>query len=86
MLLQICEWSCLRANFLFHQSERFRLTQLSLQWTLACNYRTGLKLSTYFSAIKLHWMIKHYHEVAAAHEADDLMFGTIDSWIVYVSP
>ncbi|KAF8333443.1 uncharacterized protein EI90DRAFT_3015345 [Cantharellus anzutake] len=44
---------------------------------------TGLQLSTYFSAIKLHWMIKHYPDVAAAHEADDLLFGTIDSWVVY---
>ncbi|KAF8310266.1 glycerol kinase [Clavulina sp. PMI_390] len=44
---------------------------------------TGLKLSTYFSAIKLHWMIKNYPEVAAAHEADDLLFGTVDSWVLY---
>lgn len=46
--------------------------------------RTGLKLSTYFSAIKLHWMIKNHPEVAAAHEADDLAFGTVDSWVLYV--
>lgn len=44
---------------------------------------TGLKLSTYFSAIKLHWMIKNYPAVAAAHEADDLAFGTVDSWVLY---
>ncbi|KAJ6620670.1 glycerol kinase [Mycena sp. CBHHK59/15] len=30
---------------------------------------TGLPLSTYFSAIKLRWMIDNYPDVAAAHEA-----------------
>ncbi|TFK39928.1 glycerol kinase [Crucibulum laeve] len=44
---------------------------------------TGLPLSTYFSAIKLRWMIDHYPEVAKAHEADDLLFGTVESWVAY---
>jgi hypothetical protein len=30
-------------------------------------------------------MIDHYPEVAAAHEADDLLFGTVESWVAYVS-
>ena len=46
---------------------------------------TGIPLSTYFSAIKLRWMLDHHSEVREAHEQDDLMFGTIDSWVVYVS-
>ncbi|KAL1711974.1 hypothetical protein EV715DRAFT_278264 [Schizophyllum commune] len=44
---------------------------------------TGLPLSTYFSAIKLRWMIDHYPRVHVAHEMDDLLFGTIESWLVY---
>ncbi|KAF8623204.1 hypothetical protein AX15_006442 [Amanita polypyramis BW_CC] len=44
---------------------------------------TGLPISTYFSAIKLRWMIDHYPEVATAHESDDLLFGTVESWIAY---
>ncbi|KAF9054464.1 glycerol kinase [Panaeolus papilionaceus] len=44
---------------------------------------TGLPLSTYFSAIKLRWMIDNSPEVRAAHEADDLLFGTVESWIAY---
>ncbi|KAJ7894368.1 glycerol kinase [Mycena leptocephala] len=44
---------------------------------------TGLPLSTYFSAIKLRWMIDNYPDVAAAHEADDLAFGTVESWVLY---
>jgi glycerol kinase len=46
---------------------------------------TGIPLSTYFSAIKLRWMIDHHSEVHQAHEEDDLMFGTVDTWLVYVS-
>lgn len=48
-------------------------------------HSTGIPLSTYFSAIKLRWMIDHHKEVHDAHESDDLMFGTVDTWLVYVS-
>lgn len=51
---------------------------------LTLNYSTGLPLSTYFSAIKLRWMIDNYPEVGKAHEEDDLLFGTIESWVAYV--
>ncbi|WVQ96697.1 glycerol kinase [Kwoniella sp. CBS 9459] len=44
---------------------------------------TGIPLSTYFSAIKLRWMLDHQRPVHDAHEADDLMFGTVDTWLVY---
>ena len=30
-------------------------------------------------------MIDHHKEVHEAHESDDLMFGTVDTWLVYVS-
>lgn len=46
---------------------------------------TGIPLSTYFSAIKLRWMLEHHQAVFEAHEKDDLAFGTVDSWLVYVS-
>lgn len=46
---------------------------------------TGLQLSTYFSAIKVRWMIDNYPEVAKAHEEDDMLFGTVESWVAYVS-
>ncbi|KAI0793771.1 glycerol kinase [Fomes fomentarius] len=44
---------------------------------------SGLNVSTYFSAIKLRWMIDHHENVRKAHEEDDLLFGTVESWIVY---
>ena len=47
--------------------------------------RTGLPISTYFSAVKLRWMVDHYPQVSEAHKSDDLLFGTVESWIAYVS-
>ena len=47
-------------------------------------HRTGLPLSTYFSAIKLRWMLDNWVAVSQAHDADDLLFGTVESWIAYV--
>ncbi|KAG6864851.1 hypothetical protein C0991_006792 [Blastosporella zonata] len=44
---------------------------------------TGLPLSTYFSAIKLRWMIDNHSDVSKAHEEDDLLFGTVESWVAY---
>lgn len=45
---------------------------------------TGIQLSTYFSGIKLKWMIDHDPVVRKAHEADELLFGTVESWVIYV--
>ena len=44
---------------------------------------SGLPLSTYFSAVKLRWMIDHVPQVKKALKEDRLSFGTIDSWILY---
>ncbi|KAL7753372.1 Glycerol kinase [Sorochytrium milnesiophthora] len=44
---------------------------------------TGLPLSTYFSAIKLRWMLDHSEQVRQAHSDGRLRFGTVDSWLIY---
>jgi len=44
---------------------------------------TGIPLSTYFSAIKLRWMLDHYPAVKEAHDSGDLAFGTVDTWLMY---
>ncbi len=44
--------------------------------------RTGLPLSTYFSALKLQWILDHLDDPAAA-ERGDLLFGTMDSFLVW---
>lgn len=43
--------------------------------------RTGLLLDPYFSATKMRWMIENEEAVRAAGDA--LMFGTIESWLVF---
>ena len=44
---------------------------------------SGLPLSTYFSAVKLKWMIDNVTAVEEALKDGRLSFGTIDSWITY---
>ncbi|KAJ1340479.1 glycerol kinase [Batrachochytrium salamandrivorans] len=43
----------------------------------------GLPLSTYFSAVKLRWLLDNIEAVQRADAEDRLMFGTIDSWLIY---
>jgi len=45
--------------------------------------KCGLPLATYFSATKLVWLLENVPEVAAAGASGDLMFGTVDSWLVW---
>jgi glycerol kinase len=42
---------------------------------------TGLLLDPYFSASKIAWALEHMPEVREA--GDDLMVGTVESWLVY---
>ena len=44
---------------------------------------TGLVLDPYFSATKLRWLLDHVKGAAAAAEAGELCWGTIDSWLVF---
>lgn len=46
-------------------------------------HKTGLPISTYFSAVKLRWLmdnVKEVHEAVVSHRA---MFGTVDSWLIW---
>jgi glycerol kinase len=43
----------------------------------------GLPLSTYFSAVKLRWLIDNVPIVAEKLRAGRLSFGTVDSWLMY---
>lgn len=45
--------------------------------------KCGLPLATYFSATKLSWLLSNVPEVQAALEEGQLMFGTVDTWLVY---
>ena len=45
---------------------------------------TGLPISTYFSAIKLKWLMEHVAEVKQAVEEKRALFGTVDTWVMWV--
>lgn len=45
--------------------------------------RTGLPLASYFSALKLQWLLDEVPQARALAESGDALFGTIDSWLVW---
>ncbi|MCB9138351.1 MAG: glycerol kinase GlpK [Caldilineaceae bacterium] len=45
--------------------------------------RTGLPLATYFSGLKVRWLMENAREALAAVAAGDALFGTVDTWLVY---
>ncbi|XP_036349661.2 glycerol kinase-like [Ochotona princeps] len=45
--------------------------------------KTGLPLSTYFSAVKLRWLLDNVRKVQQAVEEKRALFGTIDSWLIW---
>lgn len=44
---------------------------------------TGLVLDAYFSGTKLNWILENVEGARAAAEQGDLLFGTIDTWILW---
>ena len=45
--------------------------------------RTGLLLDAYFSATKIRWILDHVEGAQARAERGELLFGTIDSWLIW---
>ncbi|CAG5934311.1 unnamed protein product [Menidia menidia] len=46
-------------------------------------HKTGLPISTYFSAVKLRWLMDNVDEVHEAVVSHRAMFGTVDSWLIW---
>ncbi|XP_007541625.1 glycerol kinase-like isoform X1 [Poecilia formosa] len=46
-------------------------------------HKTGLPISTYFSAVKLRWLLDNVEAVQQAVLSKRAMFGTVDSWIIW---
>ena len=44
---------------------------------------TGLVIDSYFSGTKLKWILDHVEGAQEKAEAGELLFGTIDSWLIY---
>lgn len=45
--------------------------------------KTGLHINPYFSASKIRWMLDNHPEVKKLYDEDKLLFGTIDSYLLY---
>ena len=70
-------WQCRRTAPLCEELKRDRaLTQYIQE-------HTGLLPDAYFSATKLQWILDHVEGARARAEAGDLLFGTVDSWLVW---
>ena len=49
----------------------------------ALREKTGLPISTYFSALKIRWLLEHVPGAKAAAARGDLLWGTMDSWLMW---
>jgi glycerol kinase len=45
--------------------------------------KTGLPLTTYFSGLKIRWILEHVKGARKAAEAGDLLFGNVDTFLVW---
>ena len=44
---------------------------------------TGLLIDAYFSATKIKWILDHVEGVREKAEKGDILFGTVDSWLIW---
>lgn len=58
-------------------------SQLTDSTKIEMKRRSGLPISTYFSALKIRWLIDHVPAVQRAIQAGTAMFGTIDTWLLW---
>lgn len=60
------------------------VTQVAQQFDAAAiTARTGLPLSTYFSGPRLRWLFEQDPSLRPRAERGDILFGTIDSWLLW---
>lgn len=45
--------------------------------------KTGLPIDAYFSATKIRWMLENVEGARARAEAGELLFGTIETWLIW---
>jgi glycerol kinase len=69
-------WQCRRTA---DQIEALRQTTL---WE-KIRLRTGLIPDAYFSATKIAWILEHMPEADALAKHGDLLFGTVDTWLIW---
>jgi glycerol kinase len=69
-------WQCRRTAEMCHALTNRGLAEQIRQ-------KTGLPIDPYFSATKLRWLLDHVPDGQRRAEAGDLLFGTIDTWLLW---
>lgn len=69
-------WQCARAEKICEKEEIKCQAQM-------INERTGLRLSPYFPAAKMAWILDNIEEAKSLKKNHELCFGTIDTWLIY---
>jgi len=49
-----------------------------------CQERCGLPISTYFSAVKVRWLLDNVPSIQHSLNDGRCMFGTVDTWLAWV--
>ncbi len=52
-------------------------------WEEIVAQKTGLRIDPYFSASKIRWILDNVEGIQEKADNDEVMFGTVDSWLVY---
>jgi len=69
-------WQCRRTAPLCEKLKQEGMGQIVKE-------KTGLIIDAYFSATKLRWILDHLPQGQHRAEQGDLLFGTVDSWLVW---
>ncbi len=69
-------WQCRRSAEICQELRALGLSDLVRE-------KTGLVIDAYFSGTKLMWLFAEYPELRHRAERGELMFGTVDSWLIY---
>ena len=52
-------------------------------WEERIRAKTGLPIDAYFSATKIRWALRNIPEAAKLAENGNLLFGTVDTWLIW---
>ena len=59
------------------------LEKLSESQKISVQHLSGLPAAPYFSASKMQWLLENAPSVKAAEDDDSLIFGTMDTWLLW---
>ena len=69
-------WQCRRTTEICAQLQSEGLTE-------PIREKTGLVIDPYFSATKIHWILKNIPGAQALAEQGELLFGTVETWLIW---